>query len=57
MYNFWCNNLALCFSELHPTKEVPALARISADEFKDIVMQKLKKKPVVVVFAEESVSL
>jgi thioredoxin-like negative regulator of GroEL len=42
---------------LHPTKEVPALTRISADEFKDIVMQKLKKKPVVVVFAEESVSL
>lgn len=47
----------MCFRELHPTKDVPALARISADEFKDIVMQKLKRKPVVVVFAEESVSL
>jgi len=42
---------------LHPKKEVPALARISAGEFKDIVLQKLKKEPVVVVFAEESVSL
>jgi hypothetical protein len=33
------------------------LATLSADEFKDIVIQKLQNKPVVVIFAEESVSL
>jgi len=54
LFRFLCGNHR---GELHPTKEVPALARISADEFKDIVMQKLKKKPVVVVFAEESLSV
>jgi hypothetical protein len=32
------------------------LATISADEFKRIVMDKLQKKPVVVIFAEENVS-
>ncbi|XP_069693062.1 V-type proton ATPase subunit S1-like [Periplaneta americana] len=44
-------------SEMNARKEVPALATISADEFKDIVMQKLQKKPVVVIFAEENLSV
>lgn len=44
-------------SESHPKKGIPTLATISADEFKDIVMQKLQNKPVVVIFAEESLSM
>jgi hypothetical protein len=56
MVVFHANNYT-CFSKSHPRKEVPALATVSADEFKHILMEKLQKKPVVVIFAEENVSL
>ncbi|KDR13979.1 V-type proton ATPase subunit S1-like isoform X2 [Zootermopsis nevadensis] len=44
-------------SKSHPIKEVPALATVSADDFKHILMEKLERKPVVVIFAEENLSV
>lgn len=41
----------------HTFKEIPALATVNADELKDIVLQRVEDKPVIVVFAEENLSV